>query len=78
MFRMKNIVGKRVQAARRNVNPPLTQYELAARLQVHGWPISRVGVAKIESGIRQVTDIELIKLSEALNISILWLLGVEE
>lgn len=75
MFRMKNIVGSRVRIARHLYQPKLTQAELSARLQVSGWDIDRAGVAKIESGIRQVTDIEVVKLARALNISPTWLLG---
>ena len=52
----------------------MTQEELAAALQLLDWDISRGGVAKIESGFRQVTDIELKKLTRALKVSISWLL----
>ncbi|MBN1149496.1 MAG: helix-turn-helix transcriptional regulator [Anaerolineales bacterium] len=70
-----NLVGKQVQIARKRFNPSMTQSDLAARLEVEGWPsVSRSVVAKIEVGIRQVTDIELVRLSKVLNVSVDWLL----
>jgi transcriptional regulator with XRE-family HTH domain len=72
---MMNIVGKRVQEARRKFTPPLSQEELAARLELNGWKISRGTLAKIESGVRQVTDIEVMALSQALKVSADWLFG---
>lgn len=53
----------------------MTQAQLAAKLQLDQWDIDRAGVAKIEIGIRQVTDIELVKLAKALDVSAAWLLG---
>ena len=75
---MQNIIGSRVRQARDNHNPRLTQEQLAARLQILGWEISRSGVGKIESGIRQVTDVEVKKISEALGVSIGWLFGEDD
>ena len=75
MYRMKNIVGKQVKLARSRFSPRLTQAALAANLQLTGWDIDRVGIAKIETGIRQVTDIEVVKLAKALEVSVGWLLG---
>jgi len=74
---MRNIIGSRVRQAREDHNPRLTQEQLAARLQILGWEIGRSGVGKIESGIRQVTDIEVKNISEALGVSIAWLFGEE-
>lgn len=70
---MMNIVGRRVQEARLKFTPPLSQEELAARLELNGWKISRGTLAKIESGVRQVTDIEVMALSKALKVSADWL-----
>ena len=36
------------------------------------------GIAKIEIGVRQVTDIELVKIAKALNVTVTWLLGGEK
>ena len=72
---MKNLVGKRVREARNNKSPKITQEQLATKLQMQDWNIDRGGIAKIEAGIRQITDIELVKIAKALNVSITWLLG---
>lgn len=53
---MKNIVGKKVQEVRKKFKPPLSQDELATRLELEGWKISRGTLAKIESGVREVTQ----------------------
>jgi HTH-type transcriptional regulator, cell division transcriptional repressor len=65
---MQNIVGSRVQQARNKSKPPLSQEELAARLQLDGWKISRETLAKIEAGFRRVTDFEVMALAKALNV----------
>ncbi len=70
-----NIVGGRVKLARMRRKSPLTQRELAEKLQLQGWDADRVVVAKIEVGIRQVTDLELVKLAKALGVSVGWLVG---
>ena len=75
MFHMRNTVGPRVQLARRRLDPRMTRASL--RLQLDGWDISRSGVAKIEVGLRQVTDIEVVSLAKTLNVSAAWLLGEE-
>ncbi len=71
---MKNIVGKRVREARLRFKPRLSQEALVARLQVDGWEISRATLSKIEAGIRQVTDFELVVLAKTLKVSPEWLL----
>ncbi len=73
-----NIVGERVKRARLKRKPRLTQRELAEHLQLVGWDADRVVVAKIEVGIRQVTDIELVKLAKVLGVSVSWLVGESE
>jgi len=75
---MKNIIGKRVKLARARFTPRMTQQQLAARLQLDNWDIDRSGVAKIEMGLRRVTDIELLKLAAALDVSAAWLLREAE
>jgi transcriptional regulator with XRE-family HTH domain len=72
---MRNIVGVRVKEARLLGEKKITQADLAARLQLAGWEIDRVGIAKIEGGLRQVTDIEVKKLAKVLDVSAAWLLG---
>lgn len=71
MFRMgNNLVGPVVKTYRVGHVPPMTQSELAARLQLAGWEISRTGVAKIELGLRRVTDVEVWHLANALGVSV--------
>ena len=74
---MNNIVGKKVREARRKYKPALSQKELAAKLELDGWKISRGTLAKIETGIRQVTDYEVMALAKALKVSPEWLLDKE-
>ena len=74
----KNIIGRRVKEARLNQNPQITQQDLSAKLGVLGFNIDRVSISKIESGDRFVPDYEVVALSEALNVSIDWLLKGNE
>ena len=73
----RNIVGARVREARRIAKPPITQKDLAARLDILGLDIDQAKVSKIEQGIRPVFDYELPKLAQALKVSVGWLLGAE-
>jgi len=76
MFRMRNnLIGEQIKVARRHHNPPLSQERLAEMLQLQGWDISRTGIAKIEIGLRQVTDVEVVHLARALAVSLAWLFG---
>lgn len=71
----RNIIGPRVKKARHQCDPPVTQEQLAIKLQIHGWDIDRFGVSRIERGVRQVTDKELLLLSTALGVTVSWLVG---
>ena len=68
MLRMQNITGKNIQSIRKNKN--LTQEDLAIRLQIHGLGHTRSTIAKIENGLRRVTDIELQVMAKALEVSV--------
>ena len=74
----RNVVGLRVREARKKAKPPITQKDLAARLEVLGLEIDQAKVSKIEQGIRPVFDYELVKLAEALKVSVGWLLNNKE
>lgn len=63
-----NIVGKNVKKTRENRG--WTQEQLVAKCNLNDWQISRSTLAKIESNVRRVTDIEVQKLSLALNVSV--------
>lgn len=68
----RNIIGNRVRLARKNAKPPITQADLAARLQIKGLRVDRAAISKIETGYREVSDIEAAAISEALGVSISW------
>ena len=70
----KNIIGKRVNEARLQSKPIITQADLSARLQTLGLKIDRVSISKIESGDRFVADYEIVALAKALKVSLDWLL----
>ena len=55
----------------------MTQFDLAARLQIEGVNIERDSISKLESGKRFVADYKLLTLAKVLNVSVLWLLGLE-
>ena len=71
LVRRKNIIGSRVRTARQESG--ITQMELAARLQVLGITIDRSGVAKLESGRRPASDIEVAAIAKVLRVPIPWL-----
>ena len=74
----RNIIGARVRLARKSAIPPITQLDLAARLQVQGLELDRVTISKIETGYREVTDVEAKAIAEALGVTISWLYGDSE
>lgn len=47
----------------------MSQNALARKCQLAGWDLSRQSVAKIEIGMRGVTDREVLKLSDALGVN---------
>ena len=74
----RNIIGKRLRIARTRATPPLTQEDLAARLQVQRLPIERAAISKIETGYREVTDVEVAAIAKTLGVSVAWLFGKED
>ena len=64
----KNIVGREV--ARIRTERGLSQAALAAMAQRAEWDISRETLAKIESGFRCVTDIEVTFLAKVLKVPV--------
>jgi len=74
----KNIAGSRVAQARKAANPPITQKDLIARLQVLGVMMDQSTLSKIENQQRPITDIEIIALSKALKVSVVWLIHEDE
>lgn len=71
----KNICGARVYEAR--TKKRLTQSELSARLQVRGITLKRDSISRIEIGTRFVADYEVVEIAKVLDVSPMWLLGLE-
>ena len=71
----KNICGARVYEAR--TKKRLTQSELSARLQVRGITLERDSISRIEIGTRFVADYEVVEIAKVLDVSPMWLLGLE-
>jgi len=74
----RNVIGEGVRLARERAKPRITQADLAARLQIEGLRLERVAISKIETGYREVTDVEAIAIAKALGVTISWLLGESE
>ena len=74
----RNVIGERVRLARERAKPRITQVDLAARLQIEGLRLERVAISKIETGYREVTDVEAVAIAKALGVTVSWLLGDSE
>ena len=70
-----NMVGKRVEDKRKDLG--MKQKDLLAQLQVRGVDLNSSGLSKLEGQLRKVSDFELVALSQVLNVSVPWLLGLE-
>lgn len=64
---LNNISGKVIAIKRKEIG--YSQRELADKLQLLGLDIDKNAIQRIEAGKRFVTDIELIYISKALNVS---------
>lgn len=74
-----NLIGDRVRLGRAMHKPPLKQEELAEKIQHLGTvDMTKFIISRIEKGERRVIDHELRVISEALGVSIDWLLGDTE
>ena len=71
-----NICGERVRLARSRAG--LSQEQLAARVQLSGHAIHQKSISRLEAGLRVVPDYEVLLLAQALGVSPLWLLGLED
>lgn len=72
-----NICSSRIKLGRELQNPPISQYELSQKINLMGYNITPFMISAIEKNQRPVCDIELFIFSQALNVSIEWLCGVE-
>lgn len=71
----KNICGERIREARLKLR--FSQTNLAVRLKLEGVDLERDSISRIEIGTRFVSDYELRGFAKTLNVSPLWLLGME-
>ena len=70
------LIGAKVEDLRKKLG--MKQKELLAQLQVHGVNVNASGLSKIEGQTRSVSDIELMAFAQILNVSVLYLLGIQE
>ncbi len=76
MFLIKgNICGDRVRLGRALQNPPMTQEDLAIKIQLDGMEMTQLIISRIEKNIRHVCDAELRALAKALGVTMDWLCG---
>jgi transcriptional regulator with XRE-family HTH domain len=67
-MRYKNNIGPQVR--RRRYSLGWSQSDLATKLQLAGWDISRSGVSKIEARLSYVDDKALLYLAEVLKLPV--------
>ena len=72
-----NICADRVRLARALQKPPITQEELARKIQFMGMDMTALIISRIEKNQRHVCDAELRMLARALDVSMDWLCGDE-
>lgn len=77
MFTMKgNLCSERVRLGRALQKPPITQEELAKKLQFMGMEdMTPLIISRIEKNQRHVCDGELRMIAKALDVSMEWLVG---
>jgi transcriptional regulator with XRE-family HTH domain len=56
----------------------MKQEDLAAAMMLEGIEMSSKILSRIETGVRYITDLELIAFAEVLNVSTAWLLHETE
>lgn len=65
-----NLCGEQVYRIRKAKSPKMSQRALAEKLQLCGMDVDKNAIQRIECGKRFVTDIELVSLSRALNVTV--------
>ena len=70
-----NLCHDRVRIARALHKPPLTQEDLARKLNLMGVGITPLIISRIEKNTRHVIDAELMALAKALGVTLEWLCG---
>ena len=72
----KNISGERIREARQKRR--MSQSDLAAKMQVEGIIIERDSISRVEIGTRFIPDYELPLFAKVLDVSVEWLLNMED
>lgn len=77
MFTIKgNICSERVRLGRALQKPPITQDELARKIQFMGMEgMTTLIISRIEKNQRHVCDAELCMIAKALDVTMDWLVG---
>ncbi len=70
-----NICSERVRLGRALQKPPLTQEDLARKIQLMGMDMTPIIISRIEKNQRHVCDAELRMLAKALGVTMDWLCG---
>ena len=73
-----NLCGDRVRIGRALHKPPLTQDDLARKVNLMGMEMTPLIVSRIEKNQRHVCDGELVMLAKALGVTMDWLCGAGE
>jgi len=73
-----NICAERLRLGRAMQKPPMTQEDLARKLQFMGMDMTALIISRIEKNQRHVCDAELLMLSKALGVTMDWLCGNQE
>lgn len=70
-----NMCGERVKLGRALQKPPMTQDDLARKIQFMGMDMTPLIISRIEKNQRHVCDAELRILAKALGVTMDWLCG---
>lgn len=70
-----NICADRVRLGRALQKPPMTQEDLARKMQFMGMEMTPLIISRIEKNQRHVCDAALRMIAKALNVSMDWLCG---
>ena len=73
-----NICADRVRLGRALQKPPMTQDDLARKMQLMGMDMTPIIISRIEKNQRHVCDAELRMIAKALNVSMDWLCGDDD
>ena len=73
-----NICADRVRLGRALQKPPMTQDDLARKMQLMGMEMTAIIISRIEKNQRHVCDAELRMIAKALNVSMDWLCGDDD